>query len=237
MISKEHIGLLYRAWKYRNTQSNEINYLLKIIKKGQTVFDIGAHKGAYSFWMKKAIGKNGKLVCFEPQHKGAELLKRLFDNKNVIVEQIALSDEKRTTQLFVKPQPGISFEASLNNTYQNALVEEVTTTTIDDYCRENSTFPSFIKIDVEGHETNVIEGAVEVFKNLKPFLLVEIEARHIGEQALQKLCNKIVNVGYAAYFFYKNEKLPLKYFNTQLHQNIENINNNKYSNNFAFEPL
>lgn len=237
MFSKEHIKLLYRAWKYRKVERNEINYLLKKIKKGQTVFDVGAHKGAYSFWMRKAVDENGKLVCFEPQQKACELLKRLFNDANVNVEQLALSDKNGTTDLFIKPQPGISYEASLDNKYENALIEEVTTTTIDDYCRENSIFPSFIKIDVEGHEQNVISGAMEVLKNLKPILIVEIEVRHIGEQALHELCNKIINLGYEAYFFYKKQKLPVNNFNVQLHQNIKNIGTNKYSNNFAFEPI
>lgn len=237
MFSREHIKLLYRACKYRRAENNEITYLLKKIKKGQTVFDVGAHKGAYSLWMKKAIGKNGALVCFEPQQKGAQLLQKLFKSKNVKVEPLALSNKKGPTKLFVQPQKGISYEASMIDKYEHAVTEEVIATTIDDYCRENFAFPSFIKIDVEGHEQNVIEGALDVLNKLKPVLLVEIEGRHVSEEGLHDLCNKIINLGYAAYFFYKNRKLPFKDFNLQLHQNIENIGSNKYSNNFAFEPL
>lgn len=238
MFSVEHIRLLCRAWIYRAAERNEINYLLRKIKKGQTVFDVGAHKGAYSLWMKNAAGKNGRLVCFEPQQKGAELLKRLFLNHgNVQIEQVALSDSKRTTRLFVQPHPGISYEASLENKYENGLMEEVVTTTTDDYCRENSVFPSFIKVDVEGHEQKLIDGAMDVLQKIKPVLLVEIEARHIGEQALYQLCNKIIGLGYAAYFFSGNKKLPFRYFDVRLHQNTKNIGTSKYSNNFAFEPL
>lgn len=238
MFSKEQIKLVYRAYKYLKAERNEIHYLLQTIKKGQTVFDVGAHKGAYSFWMKRAVGKDGKLVCFEPQPKGAELLKKLFGNgKNVQIEQVALSDSKRTAQLFVKPHSGISYEASLHTKYENAQIEEVATTTIDDYCRENSVFPSFIKMDVEGHERNVIDGAAEVLKNIKPVLLVEMETRHIGEPSLYALCNRIISLGYAAYFFSGNEKLAFKHFDIRLHQNSKNIRTSQYSNNFAFEPL
>lgn len=237
MFTKEHIKLLYRAWKYSRAERNEITYLLKKIEKGQTVLDVGAHKGAYSFWMKKAVGKNGKLICFEPQQKAASLLAYLFSTGNVKVERVAVCDKKATTQLFIRQQRGISYEASLINNYEHPSVQEVTTTTIDAYCRENSLFPSFIKIDVEGCEQNVIEGAIEVLKTIKPVLLVEIEARHVGEKALHELCTRIINLGYNAYFFYKNKKLPLKIFDSTLHQNTKNMRTNSYSNNFAFEPL
>jgi len=238
MLNKQHIKLLYRAWKYRSAEKNEIDYLFQKIRKGETVFDVGAHKGAYSFWMRKAVGDHGKLVCFEPQEKAAVLLKRVFiRNKNVQIEQVALSDHSRMAPLFVKPQPGIPYEASLHHKYENMRIEEVTTTTLDDYCRDHAVFPSFIKLDVEGHEQNVVDGAVSVLKKMKPVLLAEIETRHIGEKALYALCNKIIDLGYAAYFFSGNKKLPFRQFNAGLHQNTEHINTSQYSHNFAFEPL
>ncbi len=239
MLLKEYIKLLYRSLKYRYVADrNEIIYILNTINKGDTVFDAGAHKGGYTFWMQKAVGKTGKVIAFEPQQKGAVLLKKIFLQKNVEIEHLALSDKEGTVDLYVQPQSfDISFEASLNNKYTEAAIEKVAAITIDVYCKQNKISPSFIKIDVEGHEQNVIDGAANTLSIAKPVLLVEIEARHIGEEALFHLCRQVIGLDYNCYFFYGSQKIPFDIFNAGLHQNVKNINTNNYSNNFVFEPL
>src|SRR3982750_1440752 len=111
-LSPEHIKLLYRAAKYRYIDDgDEIRYLLSAIKKGATVFDIGAHKGGYTYWMKEAVGSMGKVIAFEPQEEGYCLLKKLFTG-NVIVEHLAVSDREGEQQLYIQPQHfDVSFEA------------------------------------------------------------------------------------------------------------------------------
>ena len=83
----------------------------------------------------------------------------------------------------------------------------------------------FIKIDVEGHEKNVIVGASKIIKKNKPVLLVEIEEKHTQ--------NKVVNIidfintfGYKSYFFDKKKLIEIK----------KNTNFG-LKNNFIFLPL
>ena len=57
----------------------------------------------------------------------------------------------------------------------------------------------FIKIDVEGHEKNVINGAVEIIRRNKPSLLVEIEERH-SKTSVEETLNFINKLGYKSYF-------------------------------------
>ena len=239
MFLKEYIKLLHRCYKYRYVaDGNEIGFLLKKIKNGATVIDAGAHKGGYTFWMQKAVGKRGKVIAFEPQQKGAELLNKLFSNQNVIVEHLALSDKETIMELHVQPQSfDVSFEASLNNKYADATIEKVQTISLDSYCKKQNIAPSFIKIDVEGHEQNVINGAAVLLATSKPILLIEIEARHIGPEALYGLCRQIIAFGYCCYFFYGKQTLPFTEFDILIHQDVKNINTNLYSNNFVFEPF
>jgi len=58
----------------------------------------------------------------------------------------------------------------------------------------------FIKIDVEGHEKNVLEGAKNLIKKNKPNLLVEIEERH-SQLKVEDTINFINNLGYKSYYF------------------------------------
>jgi len=239
MLNRESLKLIYRAWKYRlGPDAGEIDFLLSVVKKGATAFDIGAHKGAYTYWLRKAVGKNGKVVAFEPQQTGARLLNKLFTNSNVVVERIAVSDREDVQQLYIQPQSwDVSFEASLNDRYEGAHIENIHTETLDHYCERTGFKPSFIKIDVEGHELPVIEGAASIIEQIRPVLMVEIEARHIGENALRSLCEKIMRSGYQCSFFSGKKKIPFAEFQVNLHQNEKKLNTTQYSNNFIFESV
>ncbi|MBA2746049.1 MAG: FkbM family methyltransferase, partial [Flavisolibacter sp.] len=183
------LKLLFRAGKYRFVQDRpEFRFMMQKIRKGAVVIDIGAHKGGYSFWMKEAIGKEGKLIAFEPQEKGYLILKDLFKQSNVTLENMAVSDTEETRTLYIQPQQNIvSYEASLENKYEDPDQAFVRTTTIDRYCSKHNIIPGFIKIDVEGHELQVIQGARDTLTTHHPGLLVEAEARHIGEEKLSAL--------------------------------------------------
>ena len=50
--------------------------MLNHLKLGDTAIDIGAHKGAYTYWMSKYVGNEGRVFSFEPQREIYEILKR-----------------------------------------------------------------------------------------------------------------------------------------------------------------
>jgi FkbM family methyltransferase len=238
MPIKEYCKLLFRAWKYRlKTDRAEINFLLAAIKKNSVVIDCGAHKGGYTYWMRNAVGKQGKVIAFEPQKKGYILLNKLFTDANVVIENIALSDRSGVSTIYIQPQSfDVSFEASLLNKYDDYITEEIQTTTIDSYCQLHGVKPSFIKIDVEGAEHDVISGSMNTLSKAKPVLLVESEARHTGEEALQNLFKQMEERGYKGSFFYKDKKLPVSDFNSSIHQDTTHLNSALYANNFVFQP-
>lgn len=235
----EYLKLLFRAWKYRLADNpEEIRYLLHTIKRGATVMDVGAHKGGYTFWMKRAVGPIGKVIAFEPQRKGADLLAELFRNTNVHVEHRALSNSIEQQQLYIQPQAyEVSFEASLENKYEHSLTEWIETVTLDHYCHGQVLTPSFIKIDVEGHEEKVLEGALTVLRQAKPALLIECEVRHIGWEAMQRVFRLLEDIQYKGFFYQKGKRTSLEQFNPQQDQRTGHAGTRNYVNNFYFEPV
>jgi FkbM family methyltransferase len=235
----QYLKLMFRVWKYRVMEDpGEIRYLLRMIRKGTMVLDIGAHKGGYTYWMKKAVGSKGKVFAFEPQPTGAELLRKLFHPTNVAVEAMALSDQNGEQELFIMPQAfDVSFEASLENKYEYAVKIRTETTTLDAYCRENNIKPAFIKIDVEGHEMQVINGGRLTLMDHHPALLIEVEERHIGREKMNSIFSFLQDIGYKGFFFKKGRKTPIADFDVALHQSPELLKNNRkqYINNFVFE--
>lgn len=234
---KERLKLFYRAAKYRFlADRQEIAYLMKKIRKGQTVLDIGAHKGAYTFWMHRAAGSTGLTVAFEPQKKGADLLLNLFPMPSVAVEHKAVSDKNGKSVLNIQPQSfDVSFEASLSQQYAQAMREEVETVTLDSYCAGRQLAPAFIKIDVEGHEAAVLSGASEILHRFHPTLLIEAETRHTGPEQVTALFASLLDLGYKGFFFKEKQKLPLEDFNPGIDQDLEQLGSRRYLNNFVFE--
>jgi FkbM family methyltransferase len=235
MIITEKLKLIHRALRYRyQADKGGIRFMLDHLHPGNTALDIGAHKGGYTYWMKKGVRAEGRVIAFEPQTKGARLLEKLF-NRNVKVEHLAISDKSGKRDLFIQPQEyEISFEASLENKYENAVKESVAVVTLDEYCYQHKLTPQFIKIDVEGHEQQVIKGARNILASSKPVILIECEARHIGEDAMKSIFVELINFRYDGFFFFNGKQIPIKEFRLDVHQDISLIGKFRYANNFGF---
>jgi hypothetical protein len=113
------------------------------------------------------------------------------------------------------------------------MTETVTTQTLDSYCRINDLKPDFLKIDVEGNELKIFNGAIEVLKKYKPKILVEIEARHVGKQKVQDTFDFLKSMGYDGKFIRGKTTLALDLFTFDKYQNLNDKAN--YCNNFIFE--
>ena len=81
MLGYMKINLRYylRARKFRRKWNRaEIAWMLEHVKRGEVCFDIGAHKGGWTYWMQKAVGSDGQVHAFEPQPQLNAYLGQLF---------------------------------------------------------------------------------------------------------------------------------------------------------------
>jgi len=238
----EDIKLRYRAKKYK-TQKDKggIAFINTSIKPGQTVFDIGAHKAGYLYFMLKQVGEKGKVVAFEPQSilfQYITKLKILFGWKNVTVEHLALSDRTGETTLYIPANkvkkgssPGASVLKSKND--ENCFSEVVAVETLDSYCTRLNIVPDFLKIDIEGNELNLFHGGINTLKKNKPKIIVEIEARHVGKEKVLETFEFMKSLNYEGCFIHGLNRIPLNSFSFDKYQNINDMAN--YCNNFTFE--
>lgn len=239
----ERIRLKYRAFKYKNkNDKGGIAYLLSNVKAGDIVFDIGAHKAGYLYFMIKQIGGTGKVFAFEPQvslYQYIVKLKKLFSWTNVTIEHLALSDKAGRVKLYIpsdRKSHGSSPGASIvKPEYPGGIgsTEEIDTETLDSYCTRHSIKPVFLKIDVEGNELRIFEGGINTLRKCKPKILVEIEARHVGRDQVFQTIEFLQKLGYQGFFIQGKNRLPISSFNLDQHQNPANLE--RYCNNFIFE--
>ena len=239
----ERIKLRHRAYKYANKDDRGgIAYVNSAIKKGQTVLDIGAHKAVYLYFMLKKVGDKGKVYAFEPQsslYQYIKNIKGLFKWDNVTIEHLALSDSQDTVTLYIptnKASKTSSPEATIvkHKDHSNfGTTENVSTETLDSYCSQHNIKPNFLKIDVEGNELRIFQGGIDTLKKYKPNIIVEIEARHIGQDKVLETFKFLESIGYNGHILHGLNRIPLTNFSFEKYQNINEMKN--YCNNFIFE--
>lgn len=174
-----------REWydSSKSTESEPLNPELKFIKKlatpGDVVFECGTHHGLTAILIANWVGEQGQVVCFEINHKNAQIARKNIEInqlKNVSLVEKGLGSQKNILKIFNKsnasitPSNIISFGRLKNFLYGTSEVEIIT---LDEYAKTNSLLPTFIKIDVEGYEAEVLKGATEILKTL-PKLEIEI---------------------------------------------------------------
>ncbi len=237
------IKYIHRAFRYRRSvDPAEIEYLILNLKKGATAVDIGCHKGAYLYWMKKSVGETGRVFAFEPQASLYDYLKKIYSgHQNIIIEKKGVSNLRGDAFFHIPGKnkttsPGARIDSL--TTDEEFTKTKIETTTLDDYFFEKNIFPDFIKIDVEGHEKKVLEGGFGILKKSHPKILMECENRHLNEGDIHGIFEWLFSLGYQGYFFFDKTKTDLKKFDLKKHQktgNGEFWKGEGYVNNFIFE--
>ncbi len=226
------LSFLYRAYRYRfRVDPAEIRFVRQSLHSGQVAVDIGCHKGAYTYWMRRRVGPSGVVYAFEPQPRQVAYLREAFSAMrydNVELVPMAVSDksgqlplytpavsthfaslEARSEELGARNQNRLDRTDSLLPAPSSLLVN---VTTLDEFFAGGRTPPHFLKIDVEGHEVSVLEGGRRTFELHHPTILVECEARHRIDSDSRPVFNMLESLGYTGSFFYKGHRHPLAHF-------------------------
>jgi FkbM family methyltransferase len=160
------------------------------------IYDIGAFQGLLTLFF-ASRGKH--VVSYEPASRNhARLLEnlRLNDATNVTVRKLGLGSSRRTASLcFLPLMPGgASIEASTIEGIRRVAhaVEEIPITTLDQDIRDNGLpAPGFIKIDIEGLESEALLGARETLAS-HPSLFLEMHGETMNEK--RRKCSEIVAI-------------------------------------------
>lgn len=157
----------------------------KVIKNGFIVYDIGAHLGFFSLLAGRLSGSSGKVYAFEPCLKNLKRLEshillnkmqdRIFSVPKVVMDK---SGKALYSNKLDRDDMGrfVDLESCNNNPLTNAgLIYEATS--LDDFVfKAGYPSPDLIKIDVEGLEAKVLEGAQRLLKEFKPVIICELHS-------------------------------------------------------------
>ena len=173
-----------RARRNLRRYEPELNVLPLLVDPNRTCVDAGANRGTYTYFLSKL---SQHVYAYEPNPAMRWILKRVAA-RNVSISNVALSD--RTGQAeFAVPKSNSAFRnnagslevAQLSQSTADIVRFQVPTARLDEQGVSNV---GFIKIDVEGHEREVLAGARQVIERDRPVLLIEMmEALAPGETA------------------------------------------------------
>ncbi len=148
-----------------------------LLPVGGIFIDIGANIGIYSCIMAHHVGNTGSVIAFEPMAENLELLYqniKLNKLKNIEVNELALSNRQGSFNLYVPSahQQGATGCTQVWNPGDWVSVGNTDATTLDIAFQKERL--DFIKIDTQGHELEILEGAKSTIERFQPFILCEV---------------------------------------------------------------
>ncbi len=172
----------------------------RYLKTGDVCADIGANVGALSLAMAQQTGPTGTVYAFEP---GPMLYERLQTNislnrlRCIVPIQQGLSDRRGILQW------AEDMDNRGNACLQGTSGIPVPVQTLDEFCQERGILRlDFIKVDVEGMELEVFNGASWVMSTIRPVLYFETHPgflAHLGPDAFHKIERLLKQARYALY--------------------------------------
>ena len=145
----------------------ESRIIRTLLRPGDVFLDVGANVGQYSLMVSPLVGVRGAVHSFEPVSSTYELLLKnvqLNQASNVVVNRMAVGEKMGEVQVFVNQESGLT---SRGNTNRGIIVsvEQVPCITIDNYVAQQEIISvDLLKIDVEGYEGQVLEGAEDLLR-------------------------------------------------------------------------
>lgn len=154
------------------------------VRPGDVVFDIGAHVGYFTVLMSQAVGTAGRVYAFEPRPLNLRFLRRhiaVNGCSNVEILGVSVGDRPGPARLETRIGTGTGHISATGN----VEVDMVSVDTLVDSGRLPA--PTFMKIDVEGGEMNVLQGALRVLERHRPRMVLATHGDDIDRRCREFL--------------------------------------------------
>jgi FkbM family methyltransferase len=171
--------------KYEPDKQRAFDFFLK---KESIFFDIGANIGLHSYYVARKF-PDAKIFSFEPLPANARYIRESIKRNhflNIQLIETAVSSTNGEAFFDIKHN---NSEGMLTATETGLKVKAVT---IDEFVRQSALYPDVVKVDVEGAESLVLEGAKRLMETGPPVFIVEL---HNPEQDI-KVARLLVDNGY-----------------------------------------
>ena len=173
--------------EYGEWSQQEIEFLLDLLDPGSVALDVGAFIGTHTLAFSKRVAENGKVYSFEPRSEFFSCLKQNVTENNIVNVELfhaGVSDVPGYIDLSpIVTENLVNFGGAKLAISESPgeKYERTTVTTIDGMSLSRC---NLIKIDTEGMEPRVIQGARKTIERLRPIIYAECVSVELGQQIL-----------------------------------------------------
>ena len=185
-----------------------VKFWKSVIKKGDTVIDLGANIGFFTCLFAQLVGETGKVYAFEPEPNNCKLIRKNLEingYKNVILEQKAVSNKSGKIKLYFSYS---AVDHLIYKTDQNRNSIDIDCITLDDYFSNSNVSINVIKSN--------IQGAEKIIKNSKNLNHISVEFDPDGLKKFdsdpEQFLDTLIKMNYKLYDIleYDNKTIPME---------------------------
>lgn len=176
-----------------------IKILKQEVKEGMTAIDIGANIGYVTLIMAELIGPTGRIYALEPDPRNFQILSKNIQANGysgfVFPYQMAVSNISGVSKFYVSDKSNLG---SMVQDERSKYAIDVAVTTLDKFVRDKGS-PNFIKMDIEGHEVEALEGMSNTLKNAESHvkILIEIHQMYYSDtHDLEPQLKRLIDIGF-----------------------------------------
>ncbi|MEM6396643.1 MAG: FkbM family methyltransferase [Bacteroidota bacterium] len=183
-------------------------FMINHLKEGNVFVDVGAHYGYFTLLASELVGNDGKVFAFEASPQTFSILKENCSRiKNIEFANLAVSDSNEPLEFYEFPNKYAEYNTihvhqfEDSNWYQKNLPNKVhiASKTLDHLLSGCKETPRIIKIDVEGAEYQVLNGAQKLLDAKAPLLVMEYLSSARGNDEHKKAETLLYKLGYTPF--------------------------------------
>jgi FkbM family methyltransferase len=197
-------GLSRTLFLFGRREIDHYKMLQEILKPGMQILDIGANIGYYAVMESLVVGSEGKITAIEPMLPNIEMLRRnvaLNNATNINVIHGAVSESTGTGKMFMSThsnlhtfhRDGSAFD------YLESIPVDVPIMTLRDAGEQSGSRPELIRMDVEGHEVEILGQLIDLVREdvMTPRVIFETHlSRYKAENDFAPVLNGLFELGY-----------------------------------------
>ena len=208
-------------------EDETLQFIYSVLQKDGCFVDIGANIGFFSLNASAIVGDKGIVYAFEPANNTFNKLKENIESnqmKNISMHKLALGDAEGVKEFHISTDGYDAFNSFVMPVHgKDYILENTDIAKLDGFYNDLKQYTNLvIKIDVEGWEYHVVNGAQKVLSALNPILIIEFndENTSVSEFRCTDLFKLLESLNYSMYNLVEGKLIPKQNEDYFTYQNI-----------------
>jgi FkbM family methyltransferase len=183
VIPKDAYYSSYWFFSESSDGRKEVDYFCRRLRPQDCIFDVGSYRGAYSLAALAATGGTATIAAFEPVATNADAIRAILAANGIAGVKLVEMAVGDGSQLASEYDPDSAMMRAPHAT-SGAHEFNANFVSLDTFCADHNASPTVIKIDVDGFELKVLEGATKCLSEARPRLWIEVHPGFLRAQGV-----------------------------------------------------